>query len=262
MATTTAQQNAAAALAAKNQQIADAKAKLASVNTKLATVQTPTAQTYLNASGAAEVKDTAIANYTDTYNKYFDKYKNIAFSVGTAAQPSSAAPAERAFYTFNAGTEAQKSTDSDIAATTQQHNDYLGQQEKIKQFIANQQSQAANQAFDMYFNDHVASTAPQLNNGVITSDSPLFDTKAFMRNPNRKTIGMTVYDPVLKKSVYKQVYSYKDQAAAQSQLASMRDVLQNNFNSSKDLQTTWLSNYTNSLVNQQKNLQRQLNRLT
>ena len=262
MATTTAQQNAAAALAAKNKQIADAQAKLASINTKLTTVQTPTAQTYLNASGAVEVKDTQIANYTNTYNKYFDKYKNIAFSLGNTTQQSMSAPAEKAFYVFNPGTEAQRSTDSEIATTTQQHNDYLAQQDKIKQFITNQQNEAASQAFNMYFNNHVDTTSPQLNNGIITSDSPVFDMKAFKNSPTRKTIGMTVYDPLLKKSVYKQVYSYKDDTAAQAQLSAMRSVLQNNFNTSKDLQSTWLTNYTNNLVNQQKTLLRQLNKFT
>ena len=57
-------------------------------------------------------------------------------------------------------------------------------------------------------------------------------------------------------------YGYKDQAAADKQIASMKAMYMDLFNQDKNLQTTWGTNYKNSLINQQNQLQAQLKKLT
>lgn len=244
--------------AAQTQQQIDAiKQQLGSVGTSLQATAPNMAQ-FLVDTKQTQQADATAPRYTDAYNTVFDNVKNIKLDVGSAQLPGG--KSAQAFYVFNPNDYAQKQANSQIDAANAQHAAYTDQQAAFQKYVQSKNNEASNQAFDMYFNDVLKNKYSDLQKGYIANDNPFFNLSAYNKTAaanrfNRRVVAGTT-------NQYITQYGYKDQAAADKQIASMKAMYMDLFNQDKNLQTTWGTNYKNSLINQQNQLQAQLKKLT
>lgn len=241
-------------------QIDDAKQKLSSVSSQLLVAQNPNADTYFKQTGETKVDSTTAPVFADVYNQEYGKIKNINMQLGSSAGN----PQEKAFFTFNAASEATRTADSKVGAANQQNADYKAQQDKITNWIKDKQSSQTQQIFNNYLQDVLKKEQPALVNNMIDSNNPLFNMTTYQKTDPKNRSASIVYGPMVRGAgnhyfnTPTTVYSYKDEKAAKTMLDSLTTIYSDKFNADPNLQNLWKDSYTAGLKQQVNTLQSQL----
>ena len=254
----------AAQKTALDTQIADTNKKISDLTTATLVAKAPTQDTYFNSTKETKVSDAAIQQFADAYKPLYEKYKGVNMSTGTVAGK----PGQKAFYTFDATSEATREADRTITTQTNQHQDYLDQQKAITQWINQQQSLYSNQLFDRFFNDMLKQQHSMLQQGYITNASALFDINKWNQTApqNRGATNGWEYFPGPNRNMDRTVfvgpsYWYKDPTAVASETNALKSMYQDRFNSDKKIQDQYRAIFLNELQQTAASLQTQRKRL-
>jgi hypothetical protein len=215
-------------------------------------VSTAAPDLFFERTGEQKLEKAQTKTFSEIYTPEYEKIKDIQFSVQRGADN------QAAFYVFDPAKEAERRTTSQLKTIEEQNKAFESQQTRLQSFIEERQSLVSQSAFDLYLTDTLKNLRQsQLTQGVITSDSPLFDQKKFNAAKDRKriTIGRKGTDN------YKVILLYTDKDAAAAQLTSYKTVYDTKFKADAALQKKYIGQYKKDLETQQKNLKAQLDKL-
>jgi hypothetical protein len=232
------------------------KDKVTGVAQETIMAQQPTIDTFLKSTNETKLEDVTASNYSDVYDAEYKKVKDIRFTMGSDAN------ADNAFYLYNAAADAEKKTDAVLANETKKKEDYAAQQDRLKKYIEGVQNTSQQKAFNSYLQSVLEKDYPDINQGFISSSSPLFNMAAFQKAKSGDKETKIVWETNAKGTRSpRTIYLYKDEAASKMQLDTVTSLYQEKFNNDAALQKTWVSEYTQSLNQQQRRIQKDLNKL-
>jgi hypothetical protein len=230
------------------------KDKVTGVAQETIMAQQPTIDTFLKSTNETKLEDVTASNYSDVYNAEYKKVKDIRFTMGSDTN------ADNAFYLYNAAADAEKKTDAVLANETKKKQDYTAQQDRLKKYIEGVQNTSQQKAFNSYLQSVLEKDYPEINQGFISSSSPLFNMAAFQKAKSSEKETKIVWETNANGTRSpRTVYLYKDDAASKLQLDTVTSLYKEKFNNDTSLQKSWVTEYTKNLNQQQKQIQNKLN---
>jgi hypothetical protein len=219
--------------------------KISDLKTAQVVVKNPNEETYFKLNtDKTKVADATISQFADVYKPLYDQYRGVNMATGNVA----GRPGEKAFFTFDAVTEATRGADQKIAEQTDAKAKYTAQQEAIKQWIASMQSTDNEQIYKTYFDEQMKAKNPYLQQGYVTSNDILFNKAIYDKSKDRKSVYTPGRGNIRNYIQPTSLLMYKDESATKQMSNALDTQYRQVFNNDPTLQAKYRDAYVNSLT--------------
>jgi hypothetical protein len=237
----------------------DLARRLAAVRGGIMGLENVGADAYVKQSGETKLEKKDLPSYTTIFNEEYSKIKDITMTVGSDAK--TADENDQAFFVFNPNKTAADIAQEQVDLVKENNKLYEEQMKRSEEFLKSEGQKEKQKILDLYLTDFLNRNV-NIRDGYVKSGDVGFSKAAWNSSSSRKISYETIIDPLSKRPKIVSVMSYALPAAeAQRRRELAKAVETERFKGDKSIQESFTKRYEESLLDQQKQVAKQLAKL-